>query len=90
MRSFTEPVSLADAARMLTEPRALEALAHHGRECRARDELAGVLEREAVRSVRASDGYAALHRYDLAAAERERARELRAWAAALRVVHQSI
>lgn len=62
------------------------ALALHSLDCRTRDEIAARLEREAVRCARAGDGYTACGRYDLATGERERARELRLWAAALRVV----
>lgn len=80
------PPSLAEAAALLTEPRVLHALALHSLDARTRDEIAARLEREAVRCVRAGDGYNACGRYDLAAGERERARELRRWSAALRVV----
>jgi hypothetical protein len=81
------PPTLTEAAKLLTEPRVLEELAYHARNLRARDELAAALEQEAVRCDRASDGFADRHRYDLAAGQRERARLLRRWAAALRVVH---
>jgi hypothetical protein len=87
MHQTIAPPSLAEAARELTEPRVLRELAHYGYDCRTRDELAAALERVAAHATRASDGYAALARYDLAAERRERARELRRWAAALRVVH---
>jgi hypothetical protein len=80
---------LAEAAKLLTEPRVLEELAYHARNLRTRDELAAALEQEAVRCDRASDGFADRLRYDLAAGERERARLLRRWAAALRVVSAS-
>lgn len=80
------PPTLEEAAALLTDPRVLVEFAYHGRNCRTRDELAAKLEHEAVRSDRASDGFAERKRYDLAAGERERARELRRWAAALRVV----
>lgn len=89
MHQSVDPPSLAEAARELTEPRVLRELGHFGYDCRTRDELAAVLERAAVHAVRASGGYAAVGRYDLAAERRERARELRRWAAALRVVHAS-
>lgn len=79
-------MTLAEAARLLTRPDVLSALAHHGRDCRTRDELAARLEREAVVHSRASEGYADRDRYDLAAGQRERARTLRQWAEALRVV----
>ncbi len=79
--------TLAEAAVLLTEPRVLEELAYHARNFRARDELATALEIAAVRHDRASDGFAERRRYDLAACEREHARLLRRWAAALRVVH---
>lgn len=81
--------TLAEAAALLTEPRVLDELAYHARNLRSRDELAAALETEAVRCDRASDGFAERRRYDLAAGERERARLLRRWAAALRVVHAS-
>lgn len=78
--------TLAEAAALLTEPRVLEELAYHAHNLRSRDELAAALETAAVRSDRASDGFAERRRYDLAAGERESARMLRRWAAALRVV----
>lgn len=87
MHQTIDPPSLAESAALLTEPRVLAELGYHGHGCRTRDEIAAVLEREAMHATRASDGYAALERYDLAAERRERARELRRWAAALRVVH---
>lgn len=87
--SGTDPPSLPEASALLTEPAVLAELAHHARGCRTRDELAAVLEREAAHATRAGDGYAAAGRYDLAAERRERARELRRWAAALRVVHEA-
>lgn len=79
---------IAEAAVILTDPRALPVLAYLGRSCRTRDELAAALECEAVVHDRASDGFAERRRYDLAAGERERARDLRRWAAALRVVSE--
>jgi hypothetical protein len=79
-------LSLSDAAVLLTEPESLRELAYFAHGCRATDELAAVLDREATRCVRASDGFAALFRYDLAAEQRERARKLRLLSAALRVV----
>lgn len=78
--------SLVEAAAILTEPRVLHAIALHSIDARTRDELAARLEREAVRCIRAGDGFTVCGRYDLATGERERARELRCWAAALRVV----
>lgn len=84
-----EPPSLAVAALALTDPRALHELAYHAHGLRSRDELAAVLERRAVDAIRAGDGYSAAHRHDLAAGARERARDLRRWAAALRVVHEA-
>lgn len=84
-----EPPSLAVAALTLTDPRVLHELAYHARGLRSRDELAAVLERRAVDAIRAGDGYSAAHRHDIAAGERERARDLRRWAAALRVVHEA-
>ena len=89
MHQTIDPPSLAEAAQLLTEPRALRELGHFGYDCRTRDELAAVIERAAMHATRASDGYAAQGRYDLAAERRERARELRRWAAALRVVHEA-
>ena len=79
-------LSLREAATLLTEPRVLRELGHLGYDCRTRDELVAVLERSAAHATRASEGYAALGRYDMAAERRERARELRRWAAALLVV----
>jgi hypothetical protein len=79
--------TLAEAAGLLTEPRVIEELAYHARNLRTRDELAAALEMAAVRHERASDGFAERRRYDLAASERERARSLRQWAAALRLLH---
>jgi hypothetical protein len=81
--------TLAEAAAVLIEPRVLEELAYSARNLRSRDELAAALETEAVRHDRASDGFAERRRYDLAAGERERARLLRRWAAALHVVHEA-
>jgi hypothetical protein len=83
------PPTLTEAAKLLTEPRVLAELAYHARNLRTRDELAAALEHEAVRCDRASEAYAQRERYDLAAGERERARLLRRWAAALRVVHRA-
>lgn len=83
------PDELRAALDALLTPDAIAELAYHARNLRTRDELAVRLEHEAVRSERASEGYAERRRYDLAAGERERARMLRRWAAALRVVHLS-
>ncbi len=67
------PPTLPEAAALLTDPRVLVELAYHSRNLRTRDELAAALETEAVRSDRASEGYAERGRYELAAGERERA-----------------
>lgn len=64
--------------------------AQHGRSLRAVDEVIARLEYEAVRCVRAGDGFCAVRRYDLAAAERARASELREKASALRVLIAAI
>jgi hypothetical protein len=50
------------------------------------DELVGVLEIEATRCLRVGDAAIAVHRYDIAARERERASSLRWLAAAVRTV----
>lgn len=76
-------MTLAEAAKLLTRPDILSALAYHGRDCRTRDELAARLEREAVVHARASEGYAERGRYELAAGERERAALARRRAKAL-------
>lgn len=64
-------------------------LAYHGGNLRTRDELAARLEQVAVTHDRASDGFAARERYDLASGERESAGRLRRWVEALRVVHKA-
>ncbi len=69
---------------------AIALIAHHGRSSRAADEVSARLEYEAVRCTRAGDGFTQSHRYDLAAAERERARELREISAALRLLHTRV
>lgn len=79
-------MTLTEAARLLTRPDVLAALAYHGRDCRARDELAARLERESVRAERCRDGLARRGDYGDATIEREQARTLRLWAEALRVV----
>lgn len=50
------------------------------------DELVGVLEIEATRCMRVGDAAIEVHRYDIAARERERASSLRWLAAAVRTV----
>lgn len=80
------PPTLPEAAALLTEPRVLAELAYHSRNLRTRDELAAALETEAVRSDRASEGFAERKRYDLAAGERDRAARLREIAAAVRTL----
>ncbi len=79
-------MTLTEAAKLLTRPDVLSALAYHGRDCRTRDELAARLEREAVVHARASEGFAERKRYDLAAGERDRAARLREIAAAVRAL----
>lgn len=83
------PPTLEEAAALLTNPRVLAELAYYGGNLRTRDELAARLEQAAVVHDRASDGFTARERYDLAAGERESARHLRRWAEALRVVHKA-
>lgn len=80
------PPTLEQAAALLTDPRVLVELAYHSRNLRTRDELAAALETEAVRSDRASEGFAERKRYDLAAGERDRAARLREIAAAVRTL----
>jgi len=79
-------MTLTEAAKLLTRPDVLTALALHGRDCRTRDELAARLEREAVRAERSAAGFEACRDYRAATIEQERAAELRLWAEALRVV----
>lgn len=75
-----EPLpTLEQAAALLTDPRVLVELAYHSRDLRTRDELAARLEQAAVVHDRASDGFAARERYDLASGERESAGRLRRW-----------
>ena len=79
-------MTLTEAAKLLTRPDVLTALALHGRDCRTRDELAARLEREAVRAERSAAGFEACRDYRAATIEQERSAELRLWAEALRVV----
>ena len=81
---------ICDALDVFLQPDALAELAHHGRGARHASEAAAKLEQVAVVHDRASDGFAERRRYDLAAGERERARHMRRWAAALRVVQGSL
>lgn len=90
LRPSAEPRALDDALldaldRVLSVD-ALEQLGHFARRLRTTDELIARLEYEAVRCTRAIDGFAALHRYDLAAGESERSAKLRALAGALRAL----
>lgn len=78
--------ALAEAARLLTHPDVLAALAYHGRDCRTRDELAARLVFESVRAERSAAGFEACRDYRAATIEQERSAELRLWAEALRVV----
>jgi hypothetical protein len=64
-------------------------LAHLSRGARCLDELAARLEFEAVRVLRASDGFAERKRFDLAAGERERAALLQRRAAAVRALERA-
>ncbi len=75
--------ALLDAIDHVLSIDALEQLGHFAHRLQSTDELVARLEYEAVRCIRASDGYAALHRYDLAAGERERGAKLRGLAGAL-------
>lgn len=82
LREITMELSEA-AARVLADVQLLGQL-------RARvatsDELVGVLEIEAQRCMRVGDAAIAMHRYDIATRERERATHLRWLAAAVRMV----
>ena len=82
--------AVVQALEVLLSLDAIALIAHHGRSSRAADEVSARLEYEAVRCTRAGDGFTQSHRYDLAAAERERARELREIAAALRLLHARV
>lgn len=64
-------------------------LAHMSRGARCLDELAARLEFEAVRVLRASEGFAERKRYDLAAGERDRAALLRRRAEAVRALERA-
>lgn len=82
--------AVVQALAVLLSLDAIALIAQHGRSSRAADEVCARLEYEAVRCTRAGDGFTQSHRYDLAAAERERARELRTIAAALRLLHARV
>jgi hypothetical protein len=81
---------LREALRLLLRIDTLELLGAHVHRLHSADEIAVRFEQEALRSQRASEGYVERERYDLAAGERERARELRLRAAALRLVCAAI
>lgn len=78
--------SICDALDTLLQLDAVAELAHHGRGAHHASEAAAMLEQEAVRSDRASEGFAERKRYDLAAGERDRAARLREIAAAVRTL----
>ncbi len=95
MSEHSEPTpaifaELREALRLLLRVDTLELLGVHTHRAHTANEIAVRLEQEALRSERASEGHAERERYDLAAGERERARELRLRAAALRLVCAAI
>lgn len=76
--------ALRSAIALVTKPASLVTLGYLALGQRSADELLIVLDAEVNRARAASDGYAERGRYDLAAGERDRVRELSALAAALR------
>lgn len=89
-RASSMDAAVLNALEAVLSIEAFALFAQHARSLRAVDEVIARLEYEAVRCVRAGDGFCAVRRYDLAAAERERARELRERASALRVLLAAI
>ena len=77
---------LREALLLLLRVDTLALIGAHAHGLHSADEIAFRLEHEALRSERASEGYNERNRYDLAAGERWRARELRRRAAALRLI----
>lgn len=86
----TLDAALVTALEVVLSIESMVLFAQHSRAARMVDEVIARLEYEAVRCMRAGDGFSASRRYDLAAAERERARELRAKASALRTLVAAI
>lgn len=81
-----ELAALRAAIALVTRPVSLSQLGHIARRAHSIDEVLTDLDAEIGRARAASDGFAERGRYDLAAGERDRVRELSALAAALRDV----
>lgn len=76
--------ALRSAIALVTKPALLSQLGHLARRALSIDEVLIDLDAEVNRARAASDGFAERGRYDLAAGERDRVRELSALATALR------
>lgn len=84
MTAADELASLRAAIALVTRPASLSQLGHLARRAHSIDEVLIDLDAEIARARAASDGFAERKRYDLAAGERDRVRELTALAQAVR------